>query len=230
MIASRKLWKGAVMKYKARRGGGGANHICDEMGIGPGPQGLDRPSVRVRLGAPIATATANYHTAGRPDIQVGVKEVCREVAARRWSGTPAGRRTARLRSTFPWTLIGRVAPAPAGRQAEGVLFCTWWRSSSSRPPTRPSHPSGEAENVSLARAASQGLVCRPWLATSGGSSRQYSTPGLPPPRAWRVARAWAEPGTSSAVFGGRRRRSRVGVSVLSGSWARRTRWTFFEYP
>lgn len=48
--------------------------------------------------------------------------------------------------------------------------------------------SGEAEYINLVRAATDGVVSRPWPATSGGSTPWYSTPIRPQPKAWRAGR------------------------------------------
>lgn len=97
----RSSWTGNEMRYDADERQ--AKRVIDEMGVGQGPKGLDKPLVREAGGqddGEISTseatrfralvATANCLAADRRDMQFGVKEICREMAA------PAGSTMARL--------------------------------------------------------------------------------------------------------------------------------------
>lgn len=176
-----------------------ANRICDEMGAGELYKGLDRLLVReigkrgegeVSVGEATRSraqvATANYLAADRPDIQLVVREICREMAAPMRSSMARVKRSARYLAEYPRLVWhygreendGEVAIhvfagsdwtgwlAHAGRQAGGFCFC-----SRGGGQAMVGHP-GVRGVISLVRGAPEGLgVRRLGPATSGRGMR-----------------------------------------------------------
>jgi hypothetical protein len=191
ILGRRLVWKGSEMRYEAD-----PKHvemICTELGLEANSKGLEKPCVRDEsinqpgsdepLDPLMATrframaARANFLALDRPDIQFGVKEVCRDMSAPTMASWGKLKRLARYLLEFPrlvwdygrcdaddpairvftdsdWAGCLRTRKSTSGGVVmfRGVAVKSW-----SSTQATVSLSSGEAEYIALIKAAVEGL-------------------------------------------------------------------------